>query len=301
MKILRKIKRFFKSFFLNKEKTKISKYYSYVNTMLNSSKVFISNITSFEYIDTISKINYPISYDIKTVPSKKLSSDVLDYLHVNTVCSIIEFYCYANKINIKKVNTEHVYLYLLIKLGSTDSPITIKEILKALKYFGFKEFNKKTIVEHLTKSKKEKDKFIKIGNYFSVENMNFSNIPEALKRNKIMIMKIKDCLCKETPVLIGLELYNKFTKLTKAKLQKQKYKGSNDKHDRSVGLYPFIITGYNDEKRYFKVYAGWGDAFGDNGYFKIDYDVLLKDVKEIWYITNLNQIKKGFKNDNVHS
>lgn len=286
IKLLSNIRKFIKIVFLNYFKIKKRNYLKYVMKMTKASKIEKSEITPYEYIDTIDMVSFPIKREVNIEKIPKCPEDKLTFLPVHTVCSLIEFYCKANKINVDKIESKNVYEYIKNKKEYETKSITIKDILKALKYFGLKETPKSfTISRNKT--------LFKIGNYFSVENMDMSNIPEELKRDKIILLKIKDCICKGTPVLVGLEITNLFGKMTTGKLNEQKYTGTNNINiSMNTDICPFIITAYNDEEQYFKVYSGWGRRFGDDGYFKINYDTFLKDIKEIWYITHLNKYRK---------
>lgn len=109
------------------------------------------------------------------------------------------------------------------------------------------------------------------------------------ERLSIIISNIKDSVYKNNAVIFSMELGKLFYTI-KGPLEKQKYKIVSDSNP-SIGSHAMSIVGWDDSLNGFIIENSWGDKWGDNGLFLLNYDILAIDVWDIWTATEITTNK----------
>lgn len=292
-KLISFIKKAYRKYKFHKDK----KYFKYVRKILILSKLELSKLTPYDKITKLDIQEFPSSESIRLDKFKIKNFYKDNVSKVNPVCTMLELYASSNKVNIKRISRKYIFKHIMVTNSTDLRRINLKTCLHFIRKHGALIDNKETeelLKDHSFINKeliKDLDKY-SILNYYTIENIRVDkNIP-TFNRDEIIILKIKDCICKGIPVLLGIELYSGFIKATKGTLDKHHYEGSLDKnHPKPIGVYGVNIVGYNSDNKNFLIYTGWGNKFGDKGFFLLPYKVLLKDIKELWYINNLTITK----------
>lgn len=282
------IKKFYRKYKINKHK----KYLRYIKNVLNLSQLELSTLTPHDKITKLDIQKFPSIENIRFNKIKIKNKYIDNISKINPVCTMLELYANSNKLNIKRISRKFIFKYILLADNPELKKIDMKACLNFIKNNGAlidkKETEKLINGNAFINTSLIKD-LIKysILNYFTIENIRNDEKTLVFNRDEIIILKIKDCICKGIPVLIGIELYTGFIKNTKGNLEQQKYIGSLEPNSKPIGVYGLNIIGYNSDNKTFLIYSGWGNEFGDNGIFLLPYQVLLKDIKELWYINGL--------------
>lgn len=90
---------------------------------------------------------------------------------------------------------------------------------------------------------------------------------------------IKMCLASpdhQNPISFGVLLFDSFE--NEETFKTGYVKTPNFVFQNLCGGHALVISGYNDETRYFEIINSWGNAVGDNGYFYFPYDYILNPM-----------------------
>lgn len=106
---------------------------------------------------------------------------------------------------------------------------------------------------------------------------------KAYARLKSLI-EMKRSLLVNGPFLAGVEVFESwFTK----KAQKTGIIPMPGQNDEVMGGHAICITGYDDEKAFFKFKNSWGKAWADKGYGYLPYEYIKKYCSDAWSATDL--------------
>lgn len=267
-------------------KRKETSYKSFVKKMLEVFSLSHSDTKESDFITKIDTIFFPDNYNMEKINLNQYLSLGKNEYSLNPVCLMIEMFADSNGLPVRNLSRKYLHQYITIQMKK-DKP-SLKDALYCFQKEGvpseeirsFTLLNRRLLQSEII----IKNDKTKIDHYYTIEGLKEHN--NEFNRDDIILIKIKDCIMRGVPVLIGLEVYQGFASGTKGKLNNHKYKGSL-KHNKSLGLYGFNVVGYNDNEQNLLIYSGWNKRFGDNGFFKLNYEVLLKDTREIWYINNI--------------
>ena len=183
-------------------------------------------------------------------------------------------YCIQNRLTgadkIKEVAFSPDYLYYHIKMAGDNDCTKGAKIENALKVLADKgdvllSDNVAPCVEKLDTTINQKARNYSIKAYTSLTTF-FGRIT----KNEIII--IKKSLAEKKPIIFSLKCFKSFTKVGKDGLWTM-----NDT-TASIGNHAMCIVGYDDNKLNgaFEVMNSWGTEWGNNGYFWITYDQIIK-------------------------
>ncbi len=123
----------------------------------------------------------------------------------------------------------------------------------------------------------------KVGRYERVHGLD-----SGYYANPLAIQDMKMALAKGFPVAISMKLANEFFSLS-GPLSTHDYKGIDEEHP-SIGGHAMCIVGFDDAMNGFIVENSWGPSFGDGGFWLLDYDIVMTNVRDGWVVTNFNGI-----------
>lgn len=113
--------------------------------------------------------------------------------------------------------------------------------------------------------------------------------------DKDCITNIKTAVFNGFPTIFSLILDKSFYNMPN-KFELQNYNGTSKKED-VIGSHAMHIIGYDDDLQSFYVENSWGSGWGQSGVFLLKYDVLLRDVGDIWTCTGFKDYKMDAKNE----
>jgi C1A family cysteine protease/transposase-like protein len=85
---------------------------------------------------------------------------------------------------------------------------------------------------------------------------------------KTTVMRTKRSIAEGKPVVVGMRIKDSLKKLTKTNAI---WKPIDNASDNILGGHALCVVGYNDSLGVFEIMNSWGDKWGDNGYFFMNY------------------------------
>lgn len=96
-----------------------------------------------------------------------------------------------------------------------------------------------------------------------------------------MLFAIREALSNEKPVVIAMRVFPSFENWSG---------GGNYQHDPDiefqVDFHAVTVVGYDDERRALKIINSWGDGWGDDGFFWMDYRAARQLIAEAYVTTD---------------
>lgn len=101
------------------------------------------------------------------------------------------------------------------------------------------------------------------------------------------IYGIKSALAEGYPVNISMGLGEQFLYLD-GPISRQNYRSINSWNNKLVGYHAMNIVGFDDSLASFIVENSWGSVWGDEGYCRIPYYVVMRDALDLWVCTGFD-------------
>ncbi len=219
---------------------------------------------------------YTPSKETRIFPEKFINSNIreienqynLSSCVANAACSSLEM------MSAEKINLSRLFLYFnlrkdYLELNGRDKGSYTRDAFKYANRYGIcSEEDYPYIIKNVNNEPSDE---IYSKSHFKVMRY------ERLLRT---INSIKDAVYGKNAVIFSMELGNAFYKVS-GPLKDQKYvKVSNE--NPSIGSHAMSIVGWDDSLNGFIVENSWGDNWGDNGLFLLNYDLLTEDVWDVW-------------------
>jgi Cysteine protease len=97
------------------------------------------------------------------------------------------------------------------------------------------------------------------------------------------LKQIKNALATFGPIIIGISVYDSFTKSPDGIIN------IPDSKEKIIGATAICIVGFEDETHLFKFRNSWGTKWGDKGYGYISYDYVEKFSDDGWVIKSISE------------
>ena len=179
----------------------------------------------------------------------------------------------AENVTNKTQITEHVKspMFLYVQIApNCESASAITNAFKVAMNIGDclkLEFDPFTFSTNGIEDAKKKAVAFKIKDYAALWDVN-ANAETIINNTRLSLQNKK-------PVIIGATVYSSFTNLNSQNNIWQ----PDIQSEQSLGGHAMCVIGYDDVTETFEIMNSWGKSWGNEGYFKIKYDVYAKVVK----------------------
>ena len=99
----------------------------------------------------------------------------------------------------------------------------------------------------------------------------------------IKIIKLKEALSANTPVVVGIKMYQSFMDYKYSKYKTYWKKAKLDHYIRN-GAHSIVVVGYNEELQTFDIMNSWGTGWGNKGFASIDYEAMAEMCRTAYQI-----------------
>jgi len=173
-----------------------------------------------------------------------------------------------DRAKITKMANSAMYVYVQIA-NDCESGAVLPTALENLKSHGdclLKDFNPSQYDSSISDLIEKASKY-KVASFTPIFDIN-----DGLEKK---IYQTQLALENDKPVMIGATIYSSFEKVSNL----NSIWHPNLDSERELGKHALCVIGYDSYKRLFKILNSWGESWGENGFFYIDYDDYAKIVQ----------------------
>lgn len=221
----------------------------------------------------------PVKIDLKPDMPSPLDQLNLGSCALNATSNCIRYL--LKKQHMQEWQPSRLYLYWNTRVNiekskaDDDTGVCIRDVCKSLtKYHSCNETIWPYVVEKFSEVPSE-------------ESYKEANLHKKIKYAYVPLNlnSIKHTLYKETPIIIGLQLYESFHNNNTAKTGIVPM--PKIETEKLLGGHALLLIGYCDETKLFKIQNSWGSSWGDGGYCYVPYEYLLNSnlASDFWTIS----------------
>jgi hypothetical protein len=152
------------------------------------------------------------------------------------------------------------------KSAISDKGVSLRTVMKALIKYNFLDERYYPYLES-KKNDEPKEEYYKIAEDNKFYIGQYRKIIPNIYNMKYILSQLN------LPIIAGIAIYDNFINL-----EQNNYIVPEPKDSKIVGYHAVLIVGYSNEDQTFEILNSYGQFFGDNGYFKLTNDWVMKDT-----------------------
>lgn len=172
-----------------------------------------------------------------------------------------------------------------------DSGASIADAIRALKIYGIAPDADWSYENYQTKFKEEptKQAYQDAKNHKDLDNIGHAQIPNDPDT-------IKTAILQNHAVIIGIRVYESF--MSRSVATTGFVPVPDITTEKPVGGHALLITGYDNDNKWYEVKNSWGENWGDQGYCYIPYNIIHNSylTPEIWGIKKMGTTIRAWYN-----